>query len=370
MRLIEHVKPRINTQLPAKDYAMATAPLMPAEQIIPPRGCTFDPEDWAILSRFWYPVCLAREVGGKPIGTRLLDQPIVIYRAGDEVVVAPDICPHRGVPLSMGTQGAQGVVCAYHGLSFGKGGRCVHVPASPARDIPARLHLAPYPSIERYGLIWTCLNPGDGAPAIPPMPHWDEPEFQQITCPSTDIMGFAGRQVEGFLDVAHFAFVHTETFADPDNAQVPQYTPKRTTDGFEAEYWSSVGNYPREAGKVDDDFRWLRHFRCHLPFTATLEIHFPGADRLVIMNAASPVSARHTRMFAPIARNFDTDGDVQAVYDFNQRVFDEDKALVEAQVPASLPLDPMEEAHIPADMSSMAYRRGLKALGLGRFFPA
>jgi len=365
---------------------MATAPLLPstrsgdqtpddqapADRIALPRGCTFEPEDWLILSRFWYPVALAREVGGKPIGTKLLDQPIVIYRAGEEVVVAPDICPHRGVPLSMGTQGPQGVVCAYHGLTFGQGGRCVHVPAHPTRDIPGRLHLNAYPSVERYGLIWTCLNPGltpaDAEPAIPPMPHWDEPGFQPITCPATDILGFAGRQVEGFLDVAHFAFVHTATFADPDNAQVPAYTVKRTADGFEAEYWSTVGNYPRGAGKVADDFQWLRHFRCHLPFTATLEIHFPGSDRLVIMNAASPVSARVTRMFAPIARNFDTDGDVQDVYDFNARVFADDKALVEAQMPENLPLDPMEEAHIPADMSSMAYRRGLKALGLSRFF--
>lgn len=344
---------------------MATAPLM----TIPlPRGCTFEPEDWAILARHWYPVALEREIGDKPLGTKLLDQPLVIYRAGGEVVVAPDICPHRGVPLSMGAQSGEGVVCAYHGLRFGAGGRCVHIPASPSRDIPARMHLRTYPAVMRYGLIWTCLDPAEGEPAIPPMPHWDEAGFQQITCPHTDILGFAGRQVEGFLDVAHFAFVHTDTFADPDNAQVPAYMPRRTPDGFEAEYWSTVGNYPRAMGKVADDFQWLRHFRCHLPFTATLEIHFPGSDRLVIMNAASPVSARVTRMFAPIARNFDTDGAVQDVYDFNARVFDEDRALVEAQMPENLPLDPMEEAHIPADMSSMAYRRGLKALGLSRFF--
>jgi hypothetical protein len=35
------------------------------------------------------------------------------------------------------------------------------------------------------------------------------------------------------------------------------------------------------------------------PFTATLTIHFPEQGKLVIMNAASPVSARKTRLFAP-----------------------------------------------------------------------
>ncbi len=36
-------------------------------------------------------------------------------------------------------------------------------------------------------------------------------------------MGSAGRQMEGFLDVAHFAWVHTDTFGDRNNAFVPKY---------------------------------------------------------------------------------------------------------------------------------------------------
>ena len=341
-------------------------------EIALPRNSTFDPDDWLILARHWYPVALAREITGKPVGTRLLDQPLVVYRIGGEVVVAVDICPHRGVPISLGTLTEHGVVCAYHGLRFGAGGRCNHIPAHPARGIPERMHLTTFPSVERYGLIWTCLRPDDAGSAantIPDMPHWNEDGFQQIVCPWIDIFGFAGRQMEGFLDVAHFAFVHTATFGDANNAEVPLYQAKPTSDGFEAEYWSNVGNYPIGVEQRGvPDFLWLRHFRCHLPFTATLEIHFPGTDRLVIMNAASPVSAKVTRLFAPIARNFDTDLPVQDVYDFNQRVFEEDKAIVEAQKPECLPLDPLLEAHIPADRSSMAYRRGLRDMGLSRFF--
>jgi vanillate O-demethylase monooxygenase subunit len=347
---------------------------IPAPDAALPRNCTFEPDDWRILARHWYPVALTREVGEKPVGTRLLDQPLVVYRADGEIVVASDICPHRGVPLSLGNQTAQGVVCAYHGLRFGAVGRCNHIPANPSRAIPERLHLATFPSVERYGLIWTCLRPDADRPAsgaLPDMPHWDDDGYQQINCPWIDIFGFAGRQIEGFLDVAHFAFVHTATFGDANNAEVPVYTTRRTPYGFEAEYWSTVGNYPigRDQCGVPG-FRWLRHFRCHLPFTATLEIHFPGADRLSIMNAASPVSAKVTRMFSPMARNFDTDLPVQDVYDFNRRVFEEDKAIVEAQLPECLPLDPLMEAHIPADMSSLAYRKGLRDMGLSRFFIA
>ncbi|RZF63932.1 aromatic ring-hydroxylating dioxygenase subunit alpha [Sphingomonas populi] len=352
---------------------MATAAIFTPEGPALPRNCTFDPTDWAILAQHWYPVALVREIGDAPLGTKLLDQPLVIYRADGEIVVAPDICPHRGVPLSMGTQTGGGVVCAYHGLRFGAGGRCVHVPAHPAKGIPDRMHLKTYPHVERYGLIWTCLTAAPGTLPEPgdilDVPHWDEAGYQQIVCPWIDIHGFAGRQMEGFLDVAHFAFVHTDTFGDANNAEVPAYKTRTTDYGFEAEYWSTVGNYPIGVnGRGVPDFRWLRHFRCHVPFSASLEIHFPGADRLVVVNLASPVSAKVTRMFAPIARNFDTDLPVQDVYDFNLRVFHEDKAIVEAQMPEELPLDPMMEAHIPADMSSLAYRRLLRDMGLSRFF--
>jgi vanillate O-demethylase monooxygenase subunit len=201
------------------------------------------------------------------------------------------------------------------------------------------------------------------------MPHWDDLDYQQIVCPTVDIGGFAGRQLEGFLDVAHFGFVHAETFGDPDNVEVPPYIPRQTRKGFQVDYRSTVGNYPIGAdGRAPAGFEWLRHFEVHLPFTATLTIHFPGDGRLVIMNAASPVSARQTRLFAPIARNFDKHIPVEEVHAFNLRVFEEDRVIVESQKPECLPLDLSLESHISADRSSIAYRRGLERMGLGRFF--
>jgi phenylpropionate dioxygenase-like ring-hydroxylating dioxygenase large terminal subunit len=354
---------------------MATLPvLQPAATALDlPLNCTFDADDWMKLARHWYPIALSREVVTGPVAAKLLDALLVIYRLDGQVVVADDLCPHRGTPLSMGGFDGKGIACAYHGLRFGAEGRCTMIPAQPHDAIPQKMHLRTYPVQEAYGLIWTCLRPdaGAAAPEIAEMPHWDEPAFQQITCPSLDIFGFAGRQIEGFLDVAHFGFVHADTFGDPNNTVVPPYSPKQTAKGFEVEYRSSVGNYP--IGKEDrgkEGFEWLRHFRVHLPFTATLEIHFPGESRLVIMNAASPVSAKVTRLFAPSGRTFDTNLPVQDVYDFNDRIFREDKRIVEAQKPECLPLDPRMEAHIMADRSSIAYRRGLRDLGLSRFFVA
>ncbi len=76
------------------------------------------------------------------------------------------------------------------------------------------------------------------------MPFWDDPDFQQIVCPTVDIGGFAGRQMEGFLDVAHFGFVHRDTFGDPKNTIVPPYVPVPDDLGFSVDYRSYVRNYP------------------------------------------------------------------------------------------------------------------------------
>lgn len=347
-----------------------------AERVLPiPRRCTFDPDDWQIIARYWYPVAVASEVTADPQGTTLLDQPLVIYRFEGRVVVADNLCPHRGMQLSLGRafDDGLGIRCPYHGLRFGAEGACTAIPAHPTNKIPARMNLHAYGAIERYGLVWTCLaslpsDPVEDA-AIPPVPHWDDAGFQQINCPPIDVAAFAGRQVEGFLDVAHFAFVHEGSFADPENAEVPDYTVETTPDGFEARYLSSVGNYPHFTGlKADPDYVWSRHFRLHVPFTATLVIDFPDGTKLSIMNAASPVSATKTRMFDARVRDFDTDGPLQDVYDFNQQIFEEDREMVEAQKPENLPLDPKLEVHIPADRSSIAYRRALRGLGLSTFF--
>lgn len=335
-----------------------------------PRRCTFEAADWRKLARYWYPIAKVEDVSERPFKAMLLDEPLVAYRVKGELVVARDVCPHRGVPLTLATPDGEGIICAYHGLRYGVGGICNRVPSSPGLRIPPRLKLTVYAATEKYGLIWVCLAPEAGsAPDLPVMPHWDDPHFQQIVCPAFEVNAFAGRQVEGFIDVAHFAWIHTASFADPDKPEVPEYMPMETDKGFVVDYRSDIGNYPIGVnGRAPPGFEWLRHFEVHLPFTATLTIHFPDEARLVIMNAASPVSARVTRMFAPIARNFDKHLSIEDVYAFNLQIFEEDRLMVESQKPESLPLEFGFDAPIPADRSSLAYRRGLKRLGFGPFF--
>ena len=335
-----------------------------------PRHCTFSESDWDALAPFWYPVAFSRDIGDRPYATTLLDQRLVIWRTDSGLSIANDICLHRGVPLSMGHVEGEHLICKYHGFHYNAGGECTLIPANPNANIPSKLCLKTYPVREAYGLVWTTLS-GDRSHSLPQLPEWDDPTYQQILPDSIDLEAAAGRQMEGFLDVAHFAWVHSESFGDRNNPVVPKYDVFTTSYGVRAEYLSTVSNFPKGLqDRAPDDFLWLRAFDVFLPFAAVLRVHFPDEGRLCILNAASPVSARQTRVFCPICRNFDTDQPLEPIYEFNYQIFNEDKAVVEAQYPEDLPLDLRAESHIEADKTSIAYRKGLKKLGLSTIYTA
>ena len=84
-----------------------------------PRGCTFAAQDWPILAKHWFPVARAVDVQDQPLQATLLDLELVVYRTPGGIHVGRDLCPHRGVPLSMGCVEGEELVCAYHGLRFG-----------------------------------------------------------------------------------------------------------------------------------------------------------------------------------------------------------------------------------------------------------
>ena len=331
-----------------------------------PRRCTFASHDWSVLARCWHPVAIASEVTpDRPHAAQLLDQDLVLYRTDAGVTVAADLCVHRGAPLSMGTMCEGHVTCAYHGYRYDGEGRCRLIPAHPGGAIPSKLTLRVFKSIERYGLIWVQLDASKERP-LPEFPEFGAPGFQVFHVPPLDWAASPGRQVESFCDVAHFAFVHPVTFAAKDPV-VPRYDVAPTPTGVHAEFVSQVGNIsdPSAASQV-----WRRVYDLHLPFTAHLTVHFPHGGRFAILNASCAVSARKTRVFAVIAREFDHDQPIAEAIAFQQRVYAEDQRIVERQNPEDLPIDLDEEVHGRADRTSVEYRRQLAKLGLGREFTA
>ncbi len=150
-------------------------------------------------------------------------------------------------------------------------------------------------------MVWVRLL-DNGPLSLPERNEWDDPAYVQVLPNSVWMHASAGRQVEGFLDVSHFAFVHAESFGEPDNTVVPEYPVTTTASGFVADYVSTVGNHSHEYKHPNPPgFLWRRRFEVYFPFTAKLTVFFPEGGPLHILNAASPVSARKTRCLFPSA---------------------------------------------------------------------
>ncbi|MCW0181520.1 MAG: aromatic ring-hydroxylating dioxygenase subunit alpha [Zavarzinia sp.] len=325
-----------------------------------PAVSSFTPEDWHILAGFWYPVGFSAEVGSRPVAGRLLDVPLVLYRTGGGITVAADYCPHRGTKMTLGRLQGGEIVCKYHGLRFDGAGTCTHIPGSPDMTPPRRLDLVTFPVMERYGLVWTCLKGASDQP-IPEWPELVDPAWQRIKMDAVWETG-AGRHLENFCDTAHFSFAHAGTFGWPDRPEVKPYGVEETATGLRFELMT-----PQQDGSLfqgQPNFAdLLSEYDVYLPFTARLILHFPRGDEH-IFDIVAPLSAGRSRIFMLKARDHDLDQPVDEWIDFQKTVNEEDRAMVESQVPAALPLDAKAEGHLPSDRFSIAYRRRLQGLGL------
>ena len=114
----------------------------------------------AYVRNTWYVAAWAEDVvPGALLARTILEEPIVLFRGDDGRAAAlQDRCPHRFVPLSLGTVcGNARVRCAYHGLEFDASGTCVHNPNAEGR-IPARARVRSYPLVEKHGALWIWMG--------------------------------------------------------------------------------------------------------------------------------------------------------------------------------------------------------------------
>jgi phenylpropionate dioxygenase-like ring-hydroxylating dioxygenase large terminal subunit len=105
----------------------------------------------------WYVAALSSEVNRKIMKRQILDDHIVFFRTEDGTAVAlSDRCPHRGVPLSMGTVDGNIIRCAYHGFEYGKTGACTHIPSQ--NTIAEQMAVRSYPLYEVGSYLWIWMG--------------------------------------------------------------------------------------------------------------------------------------------------------------------------------------------------------------------
>jgi len=123
-------------------------------------------------TKCWYVAATSEELDGGPLGRRLLDHDIVLWRSQDgDVMAFDDRCAHRGFPLSDGRVEGDRLVCGYHACTYGRDGRCVQIPTQ--HDVPPGMSVRSYPILEEPPFIWIWVGPPAAASGRrPPRTPW------------------------------------------------------------------------------------------------------------------------------------------------------------------------------------------------------
>lgn len=139
-----------------------------------PGRTTYPYYDGAVLGLpgFWSPVCFAHEVrADRPMAATIRGHGLILQRDGDGRPRAlEDRCPHRGVPLSIGSCEFAGTVsCRYHGWTFDLADGGLRAALTDGADSPIvgqrAVAVPTYPAVEAAGLVWVYLD-GDDPPPI------------------------------------------------------------------------------------------------------------------------------------------------------------------------------------------------------------
>jgi phenylpropionate dioxygenase-like ring-hydroxylating dioxygenase large terminal subunit len=98
----------------------------------------------------WHPVLCSRALRDKPVGVRLHDQEIVLFRGEEGKIGAlEDRCPHRRMRLSLGKVVDRRLQCLYHGWTY----NCAGHGESPGTPKLTTNALA-YEAVDRHGAVW------------------------------------------------------------------------------------------------------------------------------------------------------------------------------------------------------------------------
>ena len=337
-----------------------------------PSNCSIAENDWHILASFWHPVAFSQEITDKPWSSKLLDVDLVIYKTKNGVTVALDKCPHRGSKLSLGwvDEQAENVVCPFHGNHYNDKGICTMIPSMDlSKPIPKKMCLTKYMAVERYGIVWACMKDN----ALHPLPEWPllenyGEEWVHIPLPKVRWEASASRHCENFNDIAHLSWVHMKTFGNRDKPQIPDYQLDKTDFGLRMQ----LPYVEVERGFNDDQIGEREVHYVHeltYPFATDIRVDYEENMCSHFYDIGSPVTATETDIYQISLTNI-PGATVEDYAEYQLVTNSEDVPVVESQQPKSVPMNPAEEVHIPADKLSIQYRRDLmEKFGLAKAAP-
>lgn len=169
------------------------------------------------LKNGWYCAGWMHELDAGPIARRMLDMPVLVFRAADGAAAAVrGSCPHRFAPLHRGTIAGDTITCPYHGLVFDRGGRCIHNPHGDG-ELPKNADLRTYPVIESQGVVWVWL----GDPALAAETPVVDTGFVVDPAYAT-VFGYLSVEahyqliIDNLLDLTHPAILHANSISSSE----------------------------------------------------------------------------------------------------------------------------------------------------------
>jgi phenylpropionate dioxygenase-like ring-hydroxylating dioxygenase large terminal subunit len=313
-----------------------------------------------VLVNDWHPVARSEDLsGGRPVACRLFGEDLVLWSSAGVIHAWRDLCIHRGAKLSLGKVTDGCLQCPYHGWIYDPTGACVKIPAHPEQKPPARARTFVYKCREAYGLIWACLSatPND----LPVFPEWDDPGVRRFTMGSYEMDAGGPRIIENFLDLAHLHVVHEGILGIEGRGEIGRYAVEKRPDGIHATdivVWQPDPDGSGQAAQAHYTYWVMRPLTAYLTKNA-------GTSEFRMMIIATPVDEVRTRAWIVFSmKGADATPSSQLV-EWTERVFLQDKPVVQSQRPELLPLDLQAELHLNCDRTSIAYRQWLNELGVG-----
>jgi phenylpropionate dioxygenase-like ring-hydroxylating dioxygenase large terminal subunit len=305
--------------------------------------------------RAWFPVCRSLDLVGGPKAVVLLGQRLVAFRGDDKrAYVTRNQCAHRGAPLHLGRIVGTEIECPYHGWRFkGASGLCTIVPSSgPEAPVPPAANISAFPTAERYGLLWTCLEPvGLTVPEFEWLGEWDS--WQSGIGRPIEVTCGIRNTVENFRDLAHFAFVHKRTMGAMDPRVEPLQVKR---DGFLA---TMERNYSA-AGGFEEIWHKQMRFSYQVRPAAIVCLRMAGAEGVrYTVHAAQPVDEHRSIIYFSTAVVPGWKGvSIADAVEHEHIIYSEDIPLICQLNPREAPLFGTPGlVHSPADKFTLAYRR-------------
>ena len=251
----------------------------------------------------WFIACASRDLGRAPRPVSIQGTALVLFRDAQRTPRALlDRCPHRNVPLSMGTVRDGTLECAYHGWRFDGRGQCVAVPGLVGDAVSLRSRcVEPFPTREQDGFVWVYSTPNVDPTHEPfRFPHLEDRAYSTVRR-EFRVRASLHAVIENTLDVPHTGFLHGGLFRTAEKKNVIDVEVHRDARSAEARFIGEPA--PRglagrllapQGGVVEHTDRFL------LPSIAQVEYRLGPRAHLVTSTAFTPLDGETLQVFAVV----------------------------------------------------------------------